>query len=513
MADVNVEWIRSVVTHFLVSVLIVAVIFEACSFFCWLGLAGLGKNNLFSLILGMESQLFYSLAILAPIFVLFWMFSWIFWPLRVFLHIQRNEKRKKKAFFDEFIKTIRLALDKMFRSVESVGYLDSRILMATSFVLVVLITAYPYLPSLNPLGNFVGVDTPYYEKQLFKLNLLDDFCGVFLKVFSQSPDRPLSLLLLFIGWKMTWFSARQVVEFSPVLLGLLLVIATYFFARQVGFNRFYASLTMLFSAFSYHVTVGMYGALLANWLGLVFLYFFEGFIFLGLKKNSWRFCVMALVFQSLLLFSHANTWDMSMGILSVFFLVVFLEWLVKHKNSCKPLMLFVIIIVGVSLNVLRNLALGVGPGTVEAIGVAKSSVSWVNVENLWQTLILSLGSYMGISFMNPISLFLAGLGGLAVAFDTRLVSRFFTVCLTTSSIPFILGNQVVQTRILYNLPVHVFSIFGLLVLLEFVKQLVKDEKNKERIELLLVLLVVFLDLNYALRCSFYLTQIIFFPAR
>jgi len=215
----------------------------------------------------------------------------------------------------------------------------------------------------------------------------------------------------------------------------------------------------------------------------------------------------------LLLFSHANTWDMSMGILSVFFLVLFLEWLVKHDNSFRPLMLLVILIVGVSLNILRNLALGIGLGTVEAAGVGESGVSLVNIKNLWQTLILSLGSQMGISFMNPILLFLAGLGGLAVALDNRLASRFLMVCLIVSSIPFIFGDQVVQTRILYDLPVHVFSIFGLVVLLSFVERLVKDEKVKERISFLLVVLVIFVNFNYALRCSFYLTQVDFFPVR
>jgi len=215
----------------------------------------------------------------------------------------------------------------------------------------------------------------------------------------------------------------------------------------------------------------------------------------------------------LLLFSHANTWGMSMGILSVFFLVLFLKWLVKHDNSFRPLMLLLILIVGFSLNTLRNLSLGVGLGTVDAAAVGESGVSLVNIKSLWQTLILSLGSEMGISFMNPILLFLAGLGGLAVALDNRLVSRFLMVCLIASSIPFIFGNQVVQTRILYDLPVHVFSIFGLVVLLNFVEQLVKDQKTKERISSLLVLLVIFVNLNYALRCSFYLTQINFFPVK
>jgi hypothetical protein len=515
---VNAIRMRSLVARFLAWILIAAVVFESFSFFCRLGRVVLGQNGMWLLLLNIESQMFFSsLAAIAPFFALLWMFSWLIWPSKVFLRpyatrIHRDTKAgRKKSFFDEFVKTIRSALDKAFRPV-GCG-LDSKMLMVASFVLVIIVTVSPYMPSLNSSGKFVGVDIPYYKRQLMELDLFDDFYGIAHRVFFQSPDRPLSLSLLFLGWKLTWFSAGQAVQFSPILLGLLLVLATYFFVRQAGFNGFYASLTMLFTGASYHVTVGMYGGLLANWISLVFLYLFLGFVFAGLKKGSWRFCAIALVFQSLLLFSHANTWGMSIGILGVFFLVLFLERLIKHDNSLRPLMLLVILIVGISLNILRNLALGVGLSTVEAAGVGESRVSLANIRNLWQTLILSLGSEMGISFMNPIMLFLAGLGGLAVALDNRLISRFLMVCLIASSIPFILGDQVVQTRILYDLPVHLFSIFGLLVLLNFVEQLVKDQKTKERIGSLLVLLVIFVNLNYALRCSFYLTQINFFPVK
>ena len=517
MMIVNVVRMKSLVARLLVWVLIAAIAFESFSFFCQLGRMVFGENESCLLLLNAESQMFFSSAAIAPVFALLWIFSWIIWPLRIFLRLcstklHRNTKvERKKPFLAESVKTVRSALDKLFKPVDF--GLESKILTVASFVLVILITVYPYVPSLNPSGKFVGVDTPYYKRQLMELDLFDNLHGVVHKVFFQSPDRPFSLSLLFLGWKLTWFSAGDAVQFSPILLGLLLVLVTYFFLRQTGFNGFYVSLTMLFTAASHHITVGMYGGLLANWISLVFLYLFGGFVFVSLKKESWRFCAVALVFHSLLLFSHANTWDMSMGILSVFFLVLFLEWLIKRDNSFRPLMLLVILIVGFSLNILRNLVLGVGLGTVEAVGVGESRISLANIGSLWQTLILSLGSEMGISFMNPILLFLAGVGGSAVALDNRLVSRFFTACIIASSIPFVFGNQVVQTRILYDLPVHIFSIFGLVVLLSLVEQLVKDQKVKERIGSLFVLVVIFVNLNYALRCSFYLTQVDFFPVK
>jgi len=55
---------------------------------------------------------------------------------------------------------------------------------------------------------------------------------------------------------------------------------------------------------------------------------------------------------------------------------------------------------------------------------------------------------------------------LAVAFDDGLMSRFFTVCVAATSVPFFFGDWGVQTHILYNLPVHVLSLFGLFALLK-----------------------------------------------
>lgn len=513
----NAAKMKSIIPHFLSWILVAAVAFEFVSLFGWIERAFFGQNEFFLSLLNIDSQMFFSWDVTAAFFVVLWIFSWIIWPIsRLPLHTHNIQKNcgtpEKKAFSNQLAEVFHSALDKAFLTAGR-RRSNSTIVMAASIALVILVTAYPYMPNLNPSGRFVGVDIPHYERQLIELDSLPNFQSILFKAFFQSRDRPLSLLLLFGGWKLTWLSARQAVQFSPILLGLFLVLSTYFFTRQAGFNEFYASLSALLTATSYHITVGMYGGLIANWISLIFLYSFLGFIFACLRKGSWRLCAIALFFQSLLLFSHANTWNMAVGILTLFFVVLLLEWLVKRENSFRPLMLLVVLIVGFSLNFLRNSVLGVALGTFEAAGVAESGISLLNIANLWQNLCFTLNVEMGISFMNPPLLFLACLGGLAVALNNKLASRFFTVSLATSSIPFVFGDKIVQTRILYNLPVHIYAIFGLLVLLNFVEKLVKDDKAKQRITVMLILLVILTNLNYALHCSFHLTQLNFFPLR
>jgi len=511
--------VKSRLASFLTGGFILFVLFEAASFVCRLLIPFFPfildeseKSIVFSL-LNAETWLFFSSTAIGPVFALIWMFSWVVWPFSVFLGLFGKHKRddlnvcNRSVLFKEFVKTAHSGLDRAFRPVRRGS--SFLLVVAVSLMLVTLVTVYPYFPSLNSSGKFVGVDVPFYEWQLMELNSLGNLNSVVFRAF-QFPDRPLSLLFLFLGWKVTGVSIRQATVISEVVLGLLLLLATYFFVRTAGFNSFYASLAMLFTVASYHVTVGMYGGLFANMVGLVFMYSFLGLVFACLRTCSWRLCLMAVVFQSLLLFSHANTWDMSMGIVGLFFLFILLEWLIKRKNSSRLLMLFAILVAGVSLNFVRNSVLHIGIGTVEAVGVAKSGVSLFNLLSVWQTLGASLGSFMGIGFVNPVLLFFAGLGGIAVALDSRLVSRFLTTSLVAASVPFILGDYVVQTRILYNLPVQVFAFLGLLALLSFVERFF-SAKEAKRIGFLLVLLIIIVELNYVFRCSFYLTTVNFFP--
>lgn len=530
-------------------------IFEAVSFVCRLvipffpfALNDSGKNVVFSL-LNSENWLLFWPAAIVSVLALIWMFSWVIWPFSVALRpftnslfprvifvlnqicrrvrllqvvfkpmhiwlmrIMGRPRSNRVILVKKFVKIGRSGFDKAFQRPNH----GSRFLLflTVSCILVGLVTAYPYFPDLNPFGKFVATDVAhYYEPKLIELDSLGNMNGVISGVFQSSTgDRPLSLLMLFFGWKITGVSVGQALVLSEVMIGLLLVLATYFFVRFAGFNRFYASLATLFVAVSPHVTVGLYGGLLANMIGLVFFYLFWGLVLACLKTRSWRLCFLAALFQSLLLFSHANTWDMSIGILAFLFLILLLEWLINRKSYIGPLMLLVISVFGVSMNFARNWALNMRIGTVEAVGVARSGVSSANLLGLWQTLGVSLGSYMGIAFMNPVLFFFAAVGGLFVAFDGRLLSRFLTACLAATSLPFILGDKVVQTRIMYDLPIPVFAFLGLLVSLGFVEKLFKSDESR-RIRFLLILLIVLVEVNYAIYCSFYLTQLNLFPAR
>jgi hypothetical protein len=499
--------------------LLILVLFEAVSLACWLlvpffpSVFNPRAEGLVSSVLNSESWLFYFSAALAPVFVVFMMLSWV--P-RLFVwlgEVYTNRQRKRihgvlalggrKISFDKLLTRMNSALNMAF---EPATHSSKRhwLVLALSIALVLSIAAYPYLPGVNPAGKTVGADVEVYAAWLTDIDKQGSLSNAFSYVFFNFSDRPLSLSLMYFGWKALPVSALQSVELWFFLLGPLLVLATFFFTRKAGFNFWAASIASLFAGFSFHVTVGMFGGFISNWIGLLFLYLSLGFLFWSLREGSWGLLLVAAVFQVALLFAHSFTWLMFIGSLGVFSLVGFVKWLRNRSGGSEPKMVVTALVMNVAVYFGRNLVLSAGPVSASVVQVFEQNVSLSFIQSFWLILNRSVSAEMGISFMNPPVFFLALLGAFALAFNDKPVSRFLCVLLASSVVPFILGNWVVQTRILYNLPVHILSFFGFMLLSELFKALL-GVREASRLGRLMLALIVLANLNYAFRCSFQLT--------
>jgi hypothetical protein len=211
------------------------------------------------------------------------------------------------------------------------------------------------------------------------------------------------------------------------------------------------------------------------------------------------------------MFSHAETWGMSMGVLLLLFSLHFLKWIFKRRSGKnESLMLLAVLCFGALLNLARNAFLNVGLGKVEAVGVAQTSVSLGNLLNFWGILNESILSFKGISFINPLLDLLAFIGNLAVFLNRSKKSEIFKALIIGSSLLFLLGDRVLQTRIMYNLPIQIFALIGLYTISSALESRF-EEAEAEKLKKLLTIYVILVNVNYALRCSFHLTTINFFP--
>jgi hypothetical protein len=474
------------------------------------------SGKLSGALLDAESGLFFSSAALAPLFVAGLMFSWVLlaciWLGEAFFSIG-----KKGARFAIRIGGEKVAVEKLLSSLESmfeqpfhrVTGQPKRWLwvLALSVTLASLIAIYPYLPSLNSNGRPVGADIPAYVKWLKEID--GNGTGTLWDAFSRASllerDRPLSLFLMYLGLKTFGISNWQTIQFLPVLLSPLLVLSTFFFMREAGFSSWTASMAGLFTAFSFHITMGIYGGFLSNWVGLICFYSSLGFLFWSMKKGSWRALAPAIVLQIALLLSHTFTWWMNIGILAVFLLMSLVNWLRIRGQTQDVKMVFAVLAANGLAYLTRNLIAGINPATLEVVQLSQQNFSLLSINYFWETLNRSLWSTMGITLMNPLLLFLAFTGSMLAALEHKLLSRYLVACVAAVAIPFVFGNSIsVQTRILYNLPIHIFSLLGLGLFLKLLEKFFNN-RDASRLEGLLQLLIVMINLNYAFRCSFGLT--------
>ena len=511
---------RSRLVRLLNVILLCLVVFEAVSLACWLlipffpSVFNTHEEGFVSAVLNSEAWLFYSSVALAPVFVVLMLFSWVprllAWLGEVYAGRRWQQGRvvftvgMRKLSVDGLLAYVHSALNMVFEPVKK----SSRrrwLILALAVILALSIEAYPHLPAVNPSGRTIGVDVKAYATWLTDMNNSGGLSNAFSLVFFNLTDRSLGVFLMYLGWKAVGVSAWQAVEFLPLLLSPLLVLATFFFMRKAGFNFWAASLASLFAAFSFHATIGTFGGFLSNWLGLLFVYLSLGFLLWSMKELSWLLLGVSVGLQIALLFVHLYTWEVIMAVLAVFFLIDLVKWVRSRRENREVKMIFAGLAANVLARLVSSMILSVGLGSVGAAAISGESLSLLHFQNFWSILQNSLWRELGISFMNPLLFSLAVLGAVAVSFRNELAPRFLTAYVAAVAAPFVFGDSVVQTRLLYDLPVHLFSLLGLALILKLVEGLLKSRDAKKP-EWLLLALVILANLNYAFRCSNYLAQ-------
>ena len=510
---------RQTLARLLIGVLLVLVTFEAVTLAGWLTVPlfpslNVHEESLVSAILNSEAWLFYSTSMLAPVFVVLMMFSW---TPRSLLWLRRlmPRPRQKGNQLTLTVGTGRLTANSVFAHVNSV--LDMAFkpddahskrywpILALSVVIAFSIAVYPSLPGVNPSGKIIGADTSVYAAWLTDMDGHGSLLSVYQYVFFSFSDRSLSLFLMYLGWKASTISALQATLLLPMLLAPLLVLATFFFMRGAGFNFRAASLASLFTAFSFHITAGMFGGFLSNWIGLIFLYLSLGCFFQSLKKRSWNLLGAAAALQVALMLSHVYTWLMLVGALMLFLAIICVSWLKKRGDASEVKMAFAALTANILAYAVRNLASGAALTPSDVAAVSQETMSLSFLQSFWWILNRSITEYLGISLLNPLLFFLAFTGAFALALNGRTVNRFLAAFLAASLVPFIFGDWVMQTRILYNLPIQISSLLGCFMILKLVQNPFSGLKAK-KLDSLLLAFIILTNLNFAFRCSFQLAS-------
>ena len=420
--------------------MIILSLLEIISLLYWVALPITPINPLLGIV-KLEEALYYIFTVIVPPLILTILLVWIMKPLLI-----------------EALKTVKETLETKILKPTVKGKaikLNSKIMLLYAVIISIIIAIYPYTPNINPQNKIVGVDVKHYEEYLKET---EKNLGQILIVAGGS--RPLLILLLYTLEKAIQISPLKIVEYSPILLNPLLILATYQMMKQSTKNRRLSALTALLTALGYKLTVNMYSYFLANMLALALTYLAIGFLISALREKNMGKLIISITFMSLTIFTHPWTFTQyyaSIALLTVMKILEKIKIEAKDKNQIKMLITFLAII-GI-INILKGNLIG---GT-EGIKATKTVTNRSVIDNLlsfWHNNIFAFRLLYGGYLSNiPITI-LALIGAYQLKFDEE-INKFMISLLTATSMVYIISDGTLQSRLIFNLPLEILAVRGL----------------------------------------------------
>ncbi|MFP3984596.1 MAG: hypothetical protein ACLFU9_01340 [Candidatus Bathyarchaeia archaeon] len=483
---------RKGLANVLVYVCVVFLIIELCSLFFLFRFPFLEVSELggfFHNMAQVEAQFFYLQAFLVPFFTLFALFAWLLTPL----HLWMKQRKTPSLLLG---KEGNVSFD--YSVFEVLGMKPwNMVFLVGAVVLSAVFGLYAYLPVLDGSKQFVGIDTSHYV--VFLENMAgEDGLHVLSYAFFGLRERWLSVSLLYFFSVLFELPFGVVAQFSPLVVGPLIVVATYFFMRRARFPEAVCAFAGFVSAFSFVLVMGVFAAFLSNMMAWVVLLVFWGFLIEALRSQSWKPCLLAGCALACVLFLHVYTWSLMMLVLVCLAGYFFLRYVGGFESPRRLKLTSAIVVSNLAIELTRLFFGGLeSASSGAAVSLAQSGLSPVFV---WLSAEVVLQKFWYGFFMTPAMLFMAAVGVLTVVFDVWpedfcLPLKFWVAA---PSLLFLFGDSVVKTRVLYALPFHVLAALGILSFSCWFSRQFRGSYGKT-LAVFFVVLFLLVNVNYALR--------------
>ena len=425
-------WDTRCFSSFLVGIFWSLSLVEGLALLHWVVFVPLGWVSPVEGVAGLEMGLFYISGYVAPLLVLVFHCMWFLRPLVGWV---RGFESSSDIVVEN--KVVRVS-----------G--RSGLFLVVLVLLSVFVAFYPYLPSINPGGRAVGVDFRHY---VAAAGLVEGNLSQALSVMGGS--RPIIFLLISGFQRVIGSDVSVAVKFLPVLLNPLVVLSVFFVALEVFRDDGIALWAAFFTLFGIQVPVGMYSYFLTNMLGLSLVLFSLGFLFRALRCG----CRLSLFFSclvgGLLVFTHPWSFDQyfAAAVLAAGFVLFDVGWERFFSGS------WMVIVYLVSLGFSEVLKIMVVPGQ-SGLSVVSTAIGGVSgLSNFWVDSIFSFRLLYGGVISCVVLLGLSIVGVYRIE-GRGFSDRFLLVLPAVSSLPFFIGDEVIKSRLLFNVPFGLYAAFG-----------------------------------------------------
>ena len=308
-------------------------------------------------------------------------------------------------------------------------------------ILGVVCVLYPYLPQLNPDGLPYGRDLPKYQA------FIEQYGMDLEKMFEVQPDR-LGLHLVFYVFRLiTGLDIEAGLQLLPVIFVPMVAVSMFYLAREMFMDDEIAAWTGFLTLTGYYTTVGLASFFLSNLLGFIQLNSSLFYLFRARKTGNKKEFLLAAFLGAFLYITHPWTLFHYVGPLGVLWLI---ELMRSRKLSLNDFSLWYFIVLG--MVVVLGLLLGLGGG----VSVASSDLSsrlLFDMHNVRFNVLY--GGYLRVFPL--LALGIIGYYTLGVMGEYH---KFLHVFMFLSSIIYLAGNEILKSRILYNLPIGLFAALG-----------------------------------------------------
>jgi hypothetical protein len=390
-------------------------------------------------------------------------------------------------------------------------WLTPKLLLPASMACGAFVAYYPYF--YLPPFEFVGVDTHWYYETLVQVR---DFASVE-KIVLSEPRAPYILLLYALN--LIFQEPATAVKLGPAISAAFLSIAFYTLVKVGTENEYLAALSSLLGVFSIYTTGGMFAGIYTNWLAMAEVAFFLALFLKALRENSKKYLLSAILTSFLVLFTHAWTWGVLIGVMLSYMAMTLIRLnkrifkSVESKREFAFILTVLLINLTPALAILLNLGLPFipTPSPGSTYYDLLKAMNTANLKRLEPILLFTLTYYIGGFFATPHVYLLTALGAISIRDFKSSFNRLLASWLFVPSIIAVLMDSWFQWRLLYVLPCPILTALGLSCIIEkleksslFMDYTKADEKLLTLLKFLLTSLTVLLLFNYTLRSMSYL---------
>ena len=381
----------------------------------------------------LELDLFYIASYLAPLIILPLLFTWLIkymidwaWDSRLEGNMPHSKNTDKNTVY---------------------------ILLSSAVLLSVISSIYPYLTNINPGGLNIGVDIQVYVDWAKIVN--HDITQAF---NISGGSRPLIHLMIIFFKRLSGLSFDSTVRYLPAILNPLLVLSMFVFSYEMTTDLRIAAWASFFTATGYQITVNMYSYFLANILGLSLIFLSLGLLFRTIRKGDRKSLIAASALGSLLVYTHP--WTFIQYYASIFVSTAISYYHHRKKGKAqeylKPIVTYLALLAAAELvkSQLFN-----GYGGVAATSSVVNSLAGLN--EFWFSSIYNFRLLFGGFMSNNILLILAIIGAYSIG-HKKIHELFLTTLLALTTIVFLIGNEHIKARLLYNIPIGPLAALGFL---------------------------------------------------